>query len=225
MKHPSTRVLSVSTALVLAAMLTAAPCGAASGEVLEGFDYRVAASPQPVARGGKVEVIEFFWYGCPYCNAMTPLIEPWAQRRRRDVSFIRVPYARDERDVPQQQLYYALEALGKVESLHTVIFQAIHEEGIPLKTAGQMAEFLEMEDIEPARFLEAFQSDPVRLKVERARQLSAGFGIDSVPTMVVDGRYITSAAMIGGGQADALDVVDRLVDRVQAARRAKQQGH
>jgi len=177
----------------------------------EGFDYRVLDSPQPARADGKVEVIEFFWYNCPYCNAMMPLIEPWAKRHRNHIVFKRVPVALKDSAIPQQQLYYALESLGKVEALHSQIFNAIHDEWIPLKTTEQMADFLEEQGIGKKQFLKAINSDAVMKKVQRAQQLTAAYGVDSVPTISVNGQYVTSASMVGGSQEDALLVVDHLV--------------
>lgn len=179
----------------------------------EGFDYRVLSSPQPqpARTDGKIEVIEFFWYNCPHCNTLMPLIEPWAKRHGDSIVFKRVPVARNEPAILQQQLYYALESLGKVEALHSRIFLAIHDEWTPLKTIEQMADFLEEQGIRKKKFLKIINSEAVMKKVHRAQQLTAIYGVDSVPTIAINGKYVTSATMMGGTQADTLPVVDYLV--------------
>ena len=202
----------IIVALLGAAIALSAAVATASPLVPEeGFDYRVLDSPQPTRAGGKVEVIEFFWYNCPYCNAMMPLIEPWAKRHRNSIVFKRIPVALNKGAIPQQQLYYALESLGKVEALHSQIFNAIHDEWIPLKTTEQMADFLEEQGIGKKRFLKVINSDAVMKKVQRAQQLTAAYGVDSVPTITINGQYVTSASMVGGSQADALLVADHLI--------------
>lgn len=201
-----TILLGVTIALSAAAAYAASPVAPE-----EGFDYRVLNTPQPTRASGKIEVIEFFWYDCPHCSVMAPLIEPWAKRHRHSIVFKRIPVARNETAIPQQQLYYALEALGKVEALHSWIFYAIHDEKIPLKTVEQMADFLEEQGIAKKQFLKVFHSDTVMKRVRRAQQLTIAYGIDSVPTIVINGQYVTSASMIGGNQADAMPIVDYLV--------------
>jgi thiol:disulfide interchange protein DsbA len=202
---------AIAVLLGAAIALSAAVAAAAPVAPEEGFDYRVLGSPQPRTAGGKVEVIEFFWYDCPHCNAMVPLIEPWAKRQRHSIVFKRIPVARNEGAILQQQLYYALEDLGKVEALHSRIFHAIHNEKTPLKTTEQMAEFLEKLGIGKKRFLKTFNSEAVKGKVLRAQQMTTDYGIDSVPTFAINGQYVTSASMMGGNQADVLQVVDHLV--------------
>lgn len=205
--------VTFAIAILLGAAIALSSAVAAPSPVApeEGFDYQVLSSPQPTKAGGKVEVIEFFWYDCPHCNAMAPLIEPWAKRHRNSIAFKRIPVARNEGAILQQRLYYALEALGRVEALHSWIFYAIHDEKIPLKTIEQMADFLEEQGVGKKQFLKAINSDAVMKKVQRAQRLTAVYGVDSVPAIAVNGQYVTSATMIGGSQADALQVVDYLV--------------
>jgi thiol:disulfide interchange protein DsbA len=215
MRSPIQGFVTFAIAALLGAAIALSAAVAATSTVApeEGFDYRVLGSPQPTKAGGKVEVIEFFWYDCPHCNVMAPLIEPWAKRHRNSIIFKRIPVARNEGAILQQRLYYALEELGKVEALHSWIFYAIHDEKIPLKTIDQMADFLEEQGVGKKQFLKAINSDAVMKKVQRAQQLTAIYGVDSVPTIAINGQYVTSATMIGGSQADVLQVVDYLVAR------------
>lgn len=179
----------------------------------DGFDYRVVASPQGRSVGKKVPVLEFFWYDCPHCNAMMPLIEPWARERAGAISFVRVPVARNPGAILQQRLYYALETLGWSEKLHAKIFDAIHRGKTTLHTLDQMADFVSREGVDRQAFVRAFDSPAVSAKVLRAQALTAQYGVDLVPVIAVDGRYVTSAAMLGGTQGDALRVADFLVNK------------
>ncbi|GAO37263.1 DSBA oxidoreductase [Sulfuricella sp. T08] len=215
MQSPTQDFVTSAIAILLGAaiVLSTAVAAASPATPEEGFDYQVLSSPQPTKAGGKVEVIEFFWYDCPHCNAMAPLIEPWAKRHRNSIAFKRIPVARNKGAILQQQLYYALESLGKVEELHSRIFNAIHEEWIPMKTTEQMAAFLEKQGVGKNEFLKIINSAAVMKKVQRAQQLTVAYGVDSVPTIAINGQYVTSASMLGGNQADVLSVVDYLVTK------------
>ncbi len=199
----------------------ALPAAAAPAAPEEGLDYDVVEPPArraAAAADGRVEVVEFFWYQCPHCNALTALIEPWAKRQRERVRFVRLPLALNKAYEAQDRLYFALEELGLVERLHELVFQAIHEDGVTLKTAMQMAEFLDDESVSRAKFNKAMRSPKVRARVAEARTLASYYRIAEVPTLMVDGRYLTSASHVGGSQADAIKVVEWLVKRVEEER-------
>jgi len=203
-----------------------APAGASPAAPEEGFDYDVVEPPPKkggtgASADGRVEVVEFFWYQCPHCNALTALIEPWAQRQSARVNFVRLPLALNNAYIAQDRLYFALEEMGLVDKLHATVFQAIHEDGVKLKTTAQIREFLRDEGVERARFEKAMRSPRVRAGVAAARDLASHYRIAEVPTMVVDGRYLTSAGHAGGSQADAIAIVEWLVRRVEEERRAK----
>lgn len=215
-------LLNCLGALLLSGL--ALPAGASPAAPEEGFDYDVVAPPtgKMLATGDRrVEVVEFFWYQCPHCNALTALIEPWAKRQRERVRFVRLPLALNKAYEAQDRLYFALEEMGLVERLHELVFQAIHEDGVPLKTAAQMAEFLGDEGVARARFGQAMRSPKVRAGVADARTRASHYRIAEVPTLLVDGRYLTSAGHVGGSQADAIMVVEWLVKRVEEEREAR----
>lgn len=199
----------------------ALPASATPTAPEENLDYEVV-EPMPARGGadGRIEVVEFFWYQCPHCNALTALIEPWARRQRSRVRFVRLPLALNSAYAAQDRLYYALDELGMIERLHATIFQAIHEDGVKLKTVVQMAGFLADEGVPRARFEQAMRSGKVRARVARARELASHYKVYEVPTLLVDGRYLTSAGHVGGSQADAIVVVEWLLRRVEEERRA-----
>lgn len=203
-------------------MLTPFVVGATPAVPEEGLDYQIVRSAQPANTGKKIEVAEFFWYDCPHCNVMLPLIETWAKHHQKSIIFKRIPVARTEGAKLQQQLYYALETMGKVEALHSQIFYAIHDEKVSLKTVEQMADFLVELGIEKNRFLKIINSDAVMKKVQRAQQLTANYGVDSVPTIVINGQYVTSATILGSNQADVLPVVDYLLSKSRQNQRQLQ---
>jgi thiol:disulfide interchange protein DsbA len=198
----------------------AQPAGATPAAPEEGFDYDVVEPPPSRRAGdGRIEVAEFFWYQCPHCNALTALIEPWAQRQRGRVRFVRLPLALNAAYAAQSRLYYALEELGLVEGLHVTIFQAIHEDGVKLKTTAQIVAFIGEEGVPRARFGRAMRSANVRAQVARARELASHYKVAEVPMLLVDGRYLTSAGHVGGSQSDAIAVAEWLVRRVEDERR------
>lgn len=192
-----------------------------ASDITESFDYRTINAPLSTSAGAKIEVIEFFWYNCPHCNAMESLVEPWARRNSSRILFKRVPYARNEEWVPQQQLYYALQAMGDVVALHSKIFQAIHEQKIPLKSVEQMADFVQRQGLDRKRFLAVFKSPAVIQQALHAAELAEQAGVESVPSIVVDGRYITYANLIGGSNEEVLQIADGLVNKAMLERNKK----
>jgi thiol:disulfide interchange protein DsbA len=171
----------------------------------------------PGGTDGKIEVIEFFWYGCPHCNRFQPLIEPWAKKLPADVLYRRVPVAFREEFVVHQRIYYALEALGQIEAVHKKVFHAVHVERNPLNKPEAIADFMARQGIDRAKFLEAFNSFGVQTKIRQARQIAEGYKIDGVPAIGVNGRYWTSGALAGSLER-SLQVADYLIGQARAGR-------
>lgn len=182
-----------------------------------GKDYVVLRQPLAGGADGKVEVVEFFWYGCPHCNRFQPVIEPWAARLPADVSFRRVPVAfRDEFTV-HQRLYYALEAMGELEKMHKRVFHAVHVERNPLNKPEAMADFVARHGGDRAKFLEAYNSFGVQTKTRQAKQTAEAYKIDGVPAIGVNGRYYTSGALAGSLER-SLQVADFLIAQARAGK-------
>ena len=191
-----------------------APARAQGGPV-EGKHYVRLSQPLPAPAGGKIEVIEFFWYGCPHCNAFEPALDAWQKKLPADVAFRRVPVAfRDEPYTTHQRIFYALEALGKVEAMHRKVFYAIHSDRQRLDKAPDIAAFMAKNGIDAPKFLEVFNSFSVQTKARQANQLAAAYKIDGVPAIGVQGRYFTSGSLAGTNEA-ALGVADFLIQRVR----------
>ena len=192
----------------------------------EGVHYVRLAEPAPAPAGGKIEVIEFFWYECPHCNAFEPALDAWSQRLPDDVLFRRVPvWFRDEPFGPQQRLFYTLEALGLVPTLHRKVFQAIHVERARLRSAEDLAGFTLKNGIDPMAFMATYNSFGVQTKSQQARQTAAAYKIDAVPAMGVQGRYYTNGNLANAGLPPGptdrmLSVVDTLVAKVRQGSRA-----
>lgn len=187
----------------------------------EGFAYNRLAVPQPVSPSDKVVVTEFFWYDCPHCADFDPMLEAWAKKLPAGVVLQRVPVAFSPQFVPQQHLYYALMALGKLnDDMQAKIFNAIHKQRIPLGTPDQMANWLAQQGIAKKTFMDAYNSFGVNAQVKQATQMVTDYQIQGVPTMAVQGTYTTSAAMPeANNNQKVLEVVDFLIKKVQAAKK------
>ncbi len=182
---------------------------AQSGPVL-GKDYRPVKPPQQTDTAGKLEVLEFFWYGCPHCNAFEPSLSDWAGRLPGDVAFRKVHVGLTPGWVAHQQLFYALDALGKADQLNTKVFRAIHVERNPLNKPEQMADFAVANGIDRKQFLDAYASFTVRTKVRKATQQAVAYGLEGVPALAVNGKWFTAPSM-AGGNGEALQVLDYLL--------------
>lgn len=167
--------------------------------------------PAPtVAPAGKIEVIEFFWYKCPHCNAFEPAFNAWAKKLPKDVFLRRVPVGFRADFEPQQRLYYVLEALNKLDELHAKVFHTIHVEKLPLNTFEELLAWAEKQGIAKDRFADLYKSFAITGKVRKATQLQEAYVVDGVPSLGIHGRYFTSATQAGNLQR-ALQVTDALI--------------
>jgi thiol:disulfide interchange protein DsbA len=183
----------------------------------EGIEYATLDQPVTTEAGpGKIEVIEFFWYSCPHCNAFEPQFRQWIERQPKDVVVKRVPVRFRDDFEPQQRMYYVLEALGKLEPLHGRLFQAIHVERLPLSGAEQLAEWAKKQGISANDFNQAYNAFGVVAKARRAAQLQQVYKVQGVPALGINGRFYTDGSM-AGSMARALQIVDSLVAQERKA--------
>ena len=207
-------VLGSSSLALLGHAQAQAPAPSRSKPV-EGTHYVRLGQPVATTPAGKIEVIEFFWYGCPHCHAFEPALESWVRRLPADVAFRRVPVAfRQEPFVAHQRIFYALESLGALTPMHGKVFYAIHRDRLALDRPAEIAAFMAKNGVDTARFTAAYDSFSVQTKVAQATRLAADYKIDGVPALGVHGRFYTSGSLAGSNEA-ALAVVDFLVDRVR----------
>lgn len=200
---------------LLAGGLAAAPLGALAQAPVEGKSYVKLGQPLPVPPG-KIEVVEFFWYGCPHCNAFEPMIDGWAKKLPADVHFRRVPVAfRDDPFVAHQKIWYTIEALGLVEQLHRKVFYAIHNERQRLDKPADIQSFVAKQGVDAAKFMETYASFGVQTKAQQARKLAEAYKIDGVPSIGVHGRWYTSATLAGSPER-ALAVTDFLIQKARS---------
>ena len=166
--------------------------------------------PQPVeAPAGKIEVLEFFWYGCIHCYNLEPKIDTWLKTLPKDVEFRRVPAVFNERWAHDASIFYAFEALGVLDKLHRPFFDAIHRDRLRTDRAGELTAWLEKQGVDPKKFETTARSFGVQSRTKRATRMSAEYRIDGTPAMGVHGRYTvpSSDAILG--------VVDQLVAAIR----------
>ena len=176
-----------------------------------GKDYLVLDRPVPTDVGaGKVELIEFFWYSCPHCNAFEPTFAQWVKNAPKDVVVRRVPVAFRDDFAPQQRLYYALEAMDLLGSVHAKVFHAVHVERLPLNTDAAILGWIEKQGVDSKKFAEVYRSFGVASKVKRAVQLQNEFRVEGVPSLGVAGRYYTDGSLAGSMER-ALKVAEQLL--------------
>lgn len=209
------QVTAAISLCVVALVASASPSAPESG-----LDYRTLDKPQQTESGKKIEVIEFFWYSCPHCNAFDPALADWVKKQGDHIVFKRVPIAFRDSFVPQQKLYYSLDAMGKLEELHPKIFRTIHGERKTLDNDKTILEWVVKNGVDKQKFADLYNSFGVQTKVRRATQLQEAFRIDGVPLIAIDGKYMTSPSIVGASlgnqpegvlQAGALQVMDYLV--------------
>ena len=196
--------------------LIASAAQASPAAPVAGTDYLVLNSPQAIdSPAGKIEITEFFWYGCPHCNEFNPLLEAWLKRQAPDVVFKRVPVAFDDRFVPHSKMFHALDALGLAGKLTPVVFHEIHENHDYLMTEQAQADFLQKNGVDPQKYKAAYESFGTNSLLQRDAKLLTDYKIDAVPTLAIQGKYETSPAQTNS-LPGTLQVLDYLVAQIRA---------
>jgi thiol:disulfide interchange protein DsbA len=183
----------------------------------ENVHYREIPFAQPVDTADKIEVREFFWYGCPHCYHLEPALNSWLKRKPPNAQFVRTPGVAQSWLV-HAQAYYAFESLGVLEKVHEPFFTAVQTDRGGYNTPEAIAKFAAKYGVDPKKFQDAYASFAVRLKLERAKRQNVDFGVQSVPTIAVDGRYLTSSTM-AGGEEQVMKVVDFLIEKAAEERK------
>ena len=177
--------LLLRLAILLALVCPALPAGAQSSKT--DADYREIRQ-QPIETGDKIEVIDFFFYGCQHCNELLPRLERWRQGKPADVVYRHIPVVRHDSWVPLAKTYFTLEALGEVERLHPAVFHGYHVDDLYMSQDKVISEWAAKQGLDPDKFMAIYRSDETRRKVERARKQTLDYDIQGTPSLVVDGR-------------------------------------
>ena len=208
------RNLILSAALV-SASLFGMSAQAADVPLEAGKTYIELANAVPVAKPGKIEVVELFWYGCPHCYAFEPVINPWVEKLPADVNFVRIPAMFGGPWDAHGQLFLTLEAMGVEHKVHNAVFEAIQKEGKRLTDPADMADFLATQGVDKDKFLATFNSFAIKGQINQAKELAKKYEITGVPTMVVNGKYRFDLGTTGGPEK-TLNVADQLIAKERA---------
>jgi len=199
-----------SLATTAAALGMAGPAQAQGPAPAEGRDFVRLNTPVAVPAGGKIDVIEFFSYGCPHCYTFEPMLEQWIKRLPADVAFRRIPATFNAPFEAYAKFFYALEAIGQAEALHKRVFAAIHVQRQRLDKEADQAAFVSANGGDGAKFSEAYKSFGAATKLRQAKQAFEAYKIDGVPTLGIHGRWFTSGSLTGSNDR-ALAVADHLI--------------
>jgi thiol:disulfide interchange protein DsbA len=198
--------LSLSFALYATAQ-TAAP--------QEGKEYLRLKNPQPVETGKDIEVIEFFSYGCPHCGDFEPVLQNWIKTKPADVQFRRIPVMFQERWIPLAKIYYTLEALGEEARLSPQVFVAIHGKGQPMWQDKTFFDWAASQGLDRKKVEDMYNSFGIGGKVNRARMAAQAYQVQSVPLVIVDGKFVSNRIP---SHAAMPPLIDSLVAKARAER-------
>jgi thiol:disulfide interchange protein DsbA len=176
--------------------------------------YSTLQNALPVENPGKVEVVEFFWYGCIHCYNLEPALESWLPKLPADAYFRRIPAVFNERWGHDASIYYAFESLGLLEKLHRPFFDAIHKDRLKTDNPAALGEWLTKQGIDPRKFDATMKSFGVQSKTKRAAQITTGAQIDGTPALMVQGRYTISTEQ-GGSREGMLANAEQLIPAVR----------
>jgi len=207
----------IGRAMLVLVAAAALAVGTASAQLTEGKNYARIANPQPVETGKKIEVIEFFSYGCPHCAELEPYLDTWLAKQPQDVAFRRVPVMFQQRWIPLAKIYYTLDAMGTETKLSPDVFKAIHGSGVALWDSGKFYDWAASKGLDRKKVEEVFTSFAIDGKMKRAMQLAQQYNIQSVPTVIVDGKFVTSSDRVGT-HAQLPAAIDELVNKARAER-------
>ena len=198
------RLLPVAVAFVSVLSMTAA---AQSGGVEEGREYLRLKNPQPTETGKKIEVIEFFSYGCPHCADLEPILQNWMKTMPADVQIRRVPVMYQDRWIPLAKIYYTLEALGEEKRLSPEVFSALHSKGVSLWQDKTFFDWAASQGLDRKKVEDMYGSFAITGKVNRARAAAGTYQVQSVPTFIVDGKFATYKVASHQAMPAALDAM------------------
>ena len=190
------------------------PAAQAQVEITEGREFTRLKDPVAVAADGKVEVLEFFGYWCPHCAAFEPTLEAWVRKLPADVSFRRIPVAFSAAQESFQRLYFGIEAIGAINALHGKVFTAIHANRQHLDKDAELVALAASNGVDGAKLLGAMKSFSVATKLSQARQAAQNYRVDGVPTLAINGRFVTSVGQAGTHER-TVQVMDALIQRAR----------
>jgi protein dithiol oxidoreductase (disulfide-forming) len=211
------KMVKLLSSLTLGLMLIGGMARAEAPAGAKGYDN--INPPQATQNVNKVEIVEVFWYGCPHCHGFDPAINAWVKNLPKEAEFRRmhVVWGEDARILPHAKLFFALESMGLLESLHTKVFDAIHVENQNFNNPERLFDWIEKQGVNRKEFQSAYNSFGVMSKVGKARELTKAYGVNGVPVLVVDGKYLVTTRSAGSNEG-MLAVAEKLVQTAMAER-------
>jgi thiol:disulfide interchange protein DsbA len=200
-------LILVSLSLVL---LSGAAFSAKNAEFVEGVDYKLITPAQPTDDPSRIEVVEAFWYGCPHCYHFEPTLEPWVKGVPKDVNFYRLPAIFNDSWEVHARAYFAADVLNVLEKSHGALFHAMHAEHKVLNTVDKLAKFYSQYGVEKSLFKKTYNSFVVNTRVARAKEMIQRYGLQGVPGIVVEGKYLVTGPMAKSYE-NMLKITDYLV--------------
>lgn len=167
----------------------------------QGGNYKEIIAPQPTQTGSKIEVLEIFWYGCPHCYAFEPYLNQWLKTKPADVEFRRLPAVFGDKWAPGARVFYTAQALKVLDKVHPAFFHALHEERRKFAGDNDYAQLFVQAGVNQDDFSQVFKSSDIDEKVKQAAIQSQNYGIDGVPSVIVNGKFLTAGAMAGSYEA------------------------
>ena len=189
----------------------------ALADIVEGKDYTVLTNPQPTQDNNKIEVLEFFWYGCPHCYSLHPHLKSWLMNIPSDIDFRYVPAIFRANWVAAAKVFYAIEASGITDVLHDKIYDAIHRDKIDLNNESILFDWIEKQGVDRKKFENTYNSFAVQNQVARSTQMSRQYQLTGVPALVINGKYLTSGKM-GGTPQDTVKTLEALIEKARKER-------
>jgi thiol:disulfide interchange protein DsbA len=209
---------------ICAALVLAASCASVAAQPVakrgfeEGRDYHVLSKPQPVSTGDRIEVLEFFYYGCPVCYETQPHVARWLLKAGPSVAIQRVPAVFTESSESFARTYYALSTMGQIARLHWPIYDNHHFDGKQLNVEKNIVEWVSHNGVDHDKFVELWHSQQVQAQVDAAKKALGTYEVKAVPTFVVDGKYLTTSRMTGS-VTSMIEALDYLVERAASERK------
>ncbi len=197
---------------MLKRILAVLTLGLAAVTAAQAADYQVLSKPGRVDKPGMIEVREFFWYGCPHCYHLEPHMNAWLKTKPADVHFVRTPAALNPKWEPNSRAYYTAETLGIADKAHGPLFEAIHAGRKSLFDQASLTRFYSSFGADPANFGNLFNSFAVSGKVAQGRNLAQQYGLDGVPAVVVNGKYL-----VKGADAKVVKTINELIAKERLA--------
>lgn len=174
--------------------------------------YQPVTPPQPTQTGDKIEVLELFWYGCPHCYDLEPYLDSWLKNKSDDVEFRRMPAILGKNWIPHAKAYFTAEKLGIVDQIHKLLFDAIHKDGEQIFDEKSLKIFFTNHGVDAGEFAKIYNSEEVEVKIKESFVMGQRYKITGVPSIIVNGKYLTSTTMAGGHE-DLFTIIDQLIKK------------